>query len=99
MEIVEEFIKKANELAEIIYPHGFKFTYHHHNDEFTRLANGKTALEMLAEGLDPEKTDTVTDIDTKETVEIRGSVLVTEGLTVTIPNRYESKILVYNVKK
>ena len=61
VEIVEEFIKKANELADIIYPHGFKFTYHHHNDEFTRLANGKTAMDMLTEGLDPVKTSIVLD--------------------------------------
>jgi len=61
VEIVEDFIKKANKLAEIIYPHGFKFTYHNHNDEFTRLENGKTAMEMLMEGLDPEKTSFVLD--------------------------------------
>jgi len=61
VEIVEEFIEKANKLADIIYPHGFKFTYHHHNDEFTRLANGKTAMDMLTEGLDPVKTSIVLD--------------------------------------
>ena len=51
------------------------------------------------EGLNPDAIYTVTDIDTKETVEIAGQVLVSEGLTVTIPGKYESKILVYSVKK
>ena len=51
------------------------------------------------DGLDTNAVYIVTDIDTKETVEIAGSVLVTEGLTVTIPGRYESKILLYSVKK
>ena len=50
------------------------------------------------EGLDPDATYTVTDIDTKETVELSGRMLVSEGLTVTIPHRYESKILLYRKK-
>jgi hypothetical protein len=51
------------------------------------------------EGLDTEAVYTVTDIDTKETREIPGKILAEEGLTVTIPHRYESKILVYTLKK
>ena len=51
------------------------------------------------EGLDTEAVYTVTDIDTKETREISGKTLVETGLTVTIPGQYESKILLYTVKK
>ena len=49
------------------------------------------------EGLQPDATYTVTDIDTKETAEYTGKALI-EGLTVTIPNRYQSKILLYKMK-
>ena len=61
IEAVERFIEQANTVANNVYKYGFKFTYHNHNDEFTRLENGKTAMEMLAEGLDPEKTSFVLD--------------------------------------
>lgn len=60
-ERVAEFIENANKLANAIYPHGFKFTYHHHSDEFIRFEDGKTAMDMLVEGLDPEKTSFVVD--------------------------------------
>ncbi len=58
---VEAFIEKANALAEKIYPHGFKFTYHNHSHEFMKMENGKTTMEMLIEGLDPVKTSFVLD--------------------------------------
>ncbi len=58
---VEEFIKNANTIAANIRDHGFKFTYHNHNTEFCRLENGKNAMEMLAEGLDPNGTSFVLD--------------------------------------
>ncbi|MBE6598855.1 MAG: sugar phosphate isomerase/epimerase [Ruminococcaceae bacterium] len=61
VEQVESFIERANKLADIIYPHGFKFTFHHHSDEFQILENGKTAMDMLVEGLDPVKTSFVID--------------------------------------
>jgi len=53
---VEEFIKTANTIANNIYDYGFKFTYHNHAHEFRPFENGKTAMEMLVEGLDPVKT-------------------------------------------
>jgi len=53
---VAQFIEKANKVANIIYEHGFKFTYHNHGHEFITLANGKTSMDMLVEGLDPVKT-------------------------------------------
>ena len=61
VEAVEKFIEQANTIANNVYPHGFKFTYHNHSHEFRRLANGRTAMDMLAEGLDPEKTSFVLD--------------------------------------
>ncbi len=61
VEEVESFIERANKLADIIYPHGFKFTFHHHSGEFMTLANGRTAMDMLVEGLDPVKTSFVLD--------------------------------------
>lgn len=38
-----------------------KFTYHNHSHEFIRLENGKTAMEMLMEGLDSKNTTFVLD--------------------------------------
>lgn len=61
VEAVERFIEQANTIANNVYPHGFKFTYHNHSHEFRRLANGRTAMDMLVEGLDPEKTSFVLD--------------------------------------
>ena len=52
---VKAFIKKANEFADIIYEHGFKFTYHNHSREFVKYGD-KTIMDMLVEGLDPVKT-------------------------------------------
>lgn len=61
VEEVEKFIEDANKLANIVYEHGFKFTYHNHSHEFRRLANGRTAMDMLVEGMDPVKTSFVLD--------------------------------------
>ena len=60
-EDAEHFIKEANALADKIYKRGFKFTYHNHSNEFARLSNGKTLMDMLADGLDPEKISFVLD--------------------------------------
>ncbi len=58
---VEAFIARANKLADAVGPHGFKFTYHHHSNEFIKTANGKSVMEMLMEGLDPDQTSFVVD--------------------------------------
>ena len=42
-------------------PHGFKFTYHNHSNEFIRMKNGRTVMDMLVEGLDPKGTSFVLD--------------------------------------
>lgn len=48
---VEDFIIIANGIAEKIVEHGMNFTYHNHSHEFGRWENGKTTMEMLAEGI------------------------------------------------
>ena len=58
---VKEFIDKANVVAEKAGKNGMKFTYHNHSHEFIRLENGKTAMEMLMEGLDSKNTTFVLD--------------------------------------
>ena len=58
---VEAFIEKANEVGRKCAAVGKKFTYHNHNHEFYRWENGKTTMEMLAEGLDPDTTSFVLD--------------------------------------
>lgn len=60
LEHLREFIADANRVADAIYPHGFKFTYHNHSREFMKFG-GKTILEILAEELDPQKTSFVLD--------------------------------------
>ena len=57
----ESFIERANKAAKTLSEYGIKFTYHHHSHEFVRFENGKTAMDMLIEGLDPEKTSFVLD--------------------------------------
>ena len=52
----EEFIRKANIVGAKIGALGGKFTYHNHSGEFMKLSNGKNAMEMLEEGLDPATT-------------------------------------------
>ena len=58
---VEAFIEKANAVAKKCAAAGKKFTYHNHNHEFYRWENGKTTMDMLVEGLDPENTSFVLD--------------------------------------
>ena len=58
---IKEFIEKANVVAEKAAKNGMKFTYHNHSHEFIRLENGKTAMEMLVEGLDSKNATFVLD--------------------------------------
>ena len=59
-EDIREFIRKANRFADTIAQHGFKFTYHNHHREFRRV-EGKTVMEWLREGLDPDAVSFVLD--------------------------------------
>ena len=58
---VEDFIEKANMVAEKAARNGMKFTYHNHSHEFHKWENGKTTMDMLVEGLDPDTTSFVLD--------------------------------------
>ena len=58
---VEDFIEKANMVAAKAAKNGMKFTYHNHSHEFFKWENGKTTMDMLAEGLDPDNTSFVLD--------------------------------------
>lgn len=53
-ETVQKFIDEVNAVAKKIAKDGFKFTYHNHHFEFVPFSNGKTMMDMLVEGLDPE---------------------------------------------
>lgn len=54
VEEAEAKIAQMNQVCANLKPHGMKFSFHHHSHEFFRLENGKTAFEMICEGLDPE---------------------------------------------
>ena len=58
---VEDFIEKANMVAEKAARNGMKFTYHNHSHEFHKWENGKTTMDMLVEGLDTDTTSFVLD--------------------------------------
>ena len=48
---VEEYIVKANALADRLAEHGLTFSYHNHAKEFIRMENGKLPYDMLIDGL------------------------------------------------
>ena len=89
------------------YAHGGWAAYRYDRPEqadgivmaFRRAGSACLTSCYALEGLDPEKTYTITDLDTKETWEMDGKILVQSGLTVTIPNQYQSKILLYSAKE
>lgn len=54
-------MQKANEIGEKIAEMGGKFTYHNHSHEFVKLENGKTGMDILVDGLDPQTTSFVLD--------------------------------------
>ncbi len=56
-----EFIDRVNAVAAKCAEHGMKFTYHNHSHELIKLDNGKTALEMMAEGFDKDNVSFVLD--------------------------------------
>ena len=61
-EEIYTFCEQANELGARLKPYGMKFTYHNHSFEFRRWGNdGKTAMDILAERLDPETVSFVLD--------------------------------------
>ena len=65
---------------------------------FRRAGSHCTVSSYVLEGLCPDGIYTVTDIDTNEIREIPGKTILTDGLTVTVPNRRESKVIIYKLK-
>lgn len=55
VEDIQAYIDRVNRLADVIYPQGFKFSYHNHSHEFRKF-DGKTVMQWFLEGMDPEKT-------------------------------------------
>lgn len=55
-EALFKFIDDYNKIGEKIKPYGFKLTYHNHHFEFIRFDDGKTIMDYLYEGLNPETT-------------------------------------------
>lgn len=49
---VKQFIADANKVAKRLAGEGMKFTYHNHSQEFVKLDNGKTMMEMFLEEFD-----------------------------------------------
>ena len=60
LEALEKFVGQANEFASKINKYGFKFTYHNHSFEFSKVG-GKRMMDVLADGLDPKTTSFVLD--------------------------------------
>lgn len=60
-EKVLEFIEIFNKAAALYKERGFKLTYHNHNFEFEKFDNGRTAFDLLTEGLDKENVSFVLD--------------------------------------
>ena len=56
------FIEKANTVAARLAKEGMKFPYHNHDFEFKRLEDGRTTMDYLIEGLDPENISFVLDV-------------------------------------
>ena len=48
---MEEYLAKANDLADRLAPHGITLSYHNHSNEFIILDNGRRAYDMLIDGL------------------------------------------------
>lgn len=57
---LKRFIDEANEVAARLAKHGYKFTYHNHSFEFTKF-EGKTMMDYLIEGFDPNNISFVLD--------------------------------------
>lgn len=55
------FIDQANEVAAKLARNGFKLTYHHHSFEFRRFEDGKTMMDHLIDGFDPDNISFVLD--------------------------------------
>lgn len=59
-DLLKKFVEDANAFAEKISKYGFKFTYHNHSFEFSKLGNERI-MDVLVNGLDPKTTSFVLD--------------------------------------
>ena len=57
---VERFIEEMNAVADVLFENGFYFAYHNHNVEFVKF-DGKTIMDRMLRGSDPEKVKFITD--------------------------------------
>jgi sugar phosphate isomerase/epimerase len=60
LDAVKRFIDDVNTVAAKLATRGFKFTYHNHSFEFKKF-NGKTMMDYLIEGFDPDNVSFVLD--------------------------------------
>ncbi len=65
---------------------------------FRRSGSNCESSRYRLEGLDPERTYAVRDIDSGETETYSGRDLAEKGIVVNIPERYQSKILIYRAE-
>lgn len=62
---------------------------------FRRADNTQESSRFRLRGLDPESTYQLTDLDTRSQQEVSASELMDSGLTVTLPTRPSSSVLIY----
>ncbi len=61
LESLKRFIDEANTIAAKLAKNGFKLTYHHHSFEFKRFDDGKSMMDYLIDGFDPNNVSFVLD--------------------------------------
>jgi len=75
LDTLKKFVEDFNVFAEKISKYGFKFTYHNHSFEFSKLG-GERIMDVLVDGLDPKTTSFVLDTYWLQ----HGGVCVTEWM-------------------
>lgn len=58
---VDGFIRDVNEYAALVRQQGLSFSYHNHQKEFYKAADGRTVMEHFFEGFDPELVEFMPD--------------------------------------
>ena len=57
---LKKFVEDSNKFAEKVNKYGFKFTYHHHSFEFSKI-DGVRMMDVLVDGFDPKTVSFVLD--------------------------------------
>ena len=60
LDALKKFVEDFNAFAEKVNKYGFKFTYHNHSFEFSKL-EGERIMDVLVDGFDPKTTSFVLD--------------------------------------